>query len=272
MKGTLRQGGTATFDEMHAKSGHIGTLTGIFSLDRQRFAGAWRAMEGGKSMPVKLQAVAVYVLQQQKLPRISVTSAYPRFLAETPALKEISDHARESIAAQQQQFLQLASDNAKVLPQDIALSADYHVAIKYYSRHLLACWKRRSPSRAARIPTPPTSPIMRASTTARRNPSISPACSNPAPPVSASSRRIFSRVAPPRRGMGHQWSDYQPETGRPVHLFPASHHAHHRLCPLRRRPLCPGRILRARPLSPGLRPHQSKWSAGAVYDGSAVSQ
>lgn len=192
MKGRLRQGGVAAIDELNAKGNNIGTLTGTFSPDRHSFSGTWHGAESSKPMPVKLNAVADYVMQQQTQSRISVTSAYPHFLAASPALNKIGNHTRESIAAQQKQYLQLATENIKVLPADIKLSAEYHFAIKYYSRHLLACWKRRSNIPAARTPTPPTSPITRASTTAKRNRSILPASSNPAPPVSASSPHISS--------------------------------------------------------------------------------
>ncbi len=138
VKGKAEPNGTVTLTETDAKGNKTGTITGTVSPDKHRFSGVWHNAEGSRSRQLKLDAVAAYVLQQQTFPQITITTAYPRFFTSSPALKEISRHAKESIDTQQQKFLQSAQENVRVLPANNQLFADYRYAIKYYTRNLVS--------------------------------------------------------------------------------------------------------------------------------------
>ena len=185
-------------------------------------------------------------------------------------LHDISRRTRESIAAQQQEFLAQARENLKTLPDDIKLTADYHIAIKYYSRHLLSLLETSFTYPGGAHPN---------TTFISYNARIDHGTVEPfdiaglfkpgTPCFSGLSAYILSEL----RHRGAEWvTNGQIKSLKPEDLstfLPAPHHPH-RLRPLRRGAVCAGGIFRAYTLPPGLRSYQPEWAAGAVHDGSAV--
>jgi len=138
LKGQGEKNGEATINEFDEQGKQTGTFTGNLTADRQTYSGNWSNADGSRTLPFKLTQVAEYVSVQQSLPRVNVSGSYPRFLHASPAQQALTETMRTNVDAAMQRFLKASRANLKGIPTSIKLEADYHYAIKYYSRDLLS--------------------------------------------------------------------------------------------------------------------------------------
>jgi len=119
LEGNIRAGEKIILDETDEKQQKTGTFTGQFAGSQQTFEGTWSSADKKIVLPFRLTRVAEYVSLSAKEERCwsdespdfieegscSFSFEYPRFLSNSPALKQISTPIEERAKREYNNFV-----------------------------------------------------------------------------------------------------------------------------------------------------------------------
>lgn len=135
LRGTLQPRNGIRLKDYTPNGAQAGTFTGTVSANRRTLSGTWTSVDGARTLPFALDAVAQYVPVPARQGRLEMTGSYPSFLAPSPVLRQLSGVLRWQVRNAQQRFIRQTDPN---YPGPGALTQDYDIAIAYYSQALVS--------------------------------------------------------------------------------------------------------------------------------------